>query len=153
MMALRVRSKVWLERDDRFVVGDGGLQLLRGIERHESLTIAARAIGWSYRHAWDYLRRAQDVLGLPLTRTRPGKGTRRGTVLTEAGRAILGELREARGAVDTALGATGPSPQEIAARGRAAPRTRRQQRTAPVQPEHTKPECATPVIQSSRRGV
>ena len=118
MMALRVRSKVWLERGDRFVIGDGGLQLLQGIERHESLTAAARAIGWSYRHAWDYLRRAQDALGLPLTRARPGKGTGRGTVLTEAGRAILGELREARGAVNTALGASGPTRREIAARGR-----------------------------------
>ena len=124
MMALRVRSKVWLERGDHFVVGDGGLRLLRGIDRHESLTAAARDIGWSYRHAWDYLRRAQEVVGLPLTRARPGKGTRRGTTLTEAGRAILAKLREARGAVDTALGASGPSRQEIAARGRAARRAK-----------------------------
>jgi molybdate transport system regulatory protein len=135
MMALRVRSKVWLEHGDRFVVGDGGLQLLHAIDRHGSLTAAARAVGWSYRHAWAYLRRAQDVLGVPLARARPGKGARRGTALTEAGHAVLGELMEARRAVDAAVGAGGPTRQEVAARGRSGRRAGRRDRGAAVQPE------------------
>jgi molybdenum-dependent DNA-binding transcriptional regulator ModE len=47
-----VKTKVWLERDGQFVVGDGGLRLLLGVLEHGSLMRAAREIRWSYRHAW-----------------------------------------------------------------------------------------------------
>ncbi|MDR7455592.1 MAG: LysR family transcriptional regulator [Armatimonadota bacterium] len=108
---------MWLERDGRFVIGDGGLQLLLEVEARGSLLAAARQIGWSYRHAWQYLRRAEQVLGTPLVQARPGKGRRRGTVLTPGGRCLLGMLREARERLDR-IGAIGPTREEIAARGR-----------------------------------
>src|SRR5438309_6728247 len=84
-----VKTKVWLERDGQFVAGDGGLKLLLGILEHGSLLGAARQIRWSYRHAWEYLRRAEASLGMPLTEARPGKGAARGTVMTEAGRLVV----------------------------------------------------------------
>jgi molybdate transport system regulatory protein len=115
---LRLRTKVWLERDGRFVIGDGGLQLLLEVEARGSLLAAARQIGWSYRHAWQYLRRAEQALGVPLVRARPGKGRRRGTVLTADGRCLVTMLGEARERVDRTIGATGPTREEIEARGR-----------------------------------
>lgn len=115
---LQLRTKVWLERDGRFVIGDGGLQLLLAVEARGSLLAAARQIGWSYRHAWQYLRRAEKALGAPLVQARPGKGRRRGTMLTADGRCLLMRLREARGRLDRAIGGTGPTPEEVAARGR-----------------------------------
>jgi len=51
-----VKTKVWLERNGDFVIGDGGVRLLLGILEHGSLLAAARQIQWSYRHAWGYLR-------------------------------------------------------------------------------------------------
>jgi hypothetical protein len=69
-----VKTKAWLERDGRFVIGDGGLRLLLGILEHGSLLAAARQIRWSYRHAWGYLRRAEAALGMPLTEPRTGQG-------------------------------------------------------------------------------
>lgn len=95
-MALQIRTKVWLERDGTFVIGDGGLELLNHIQRLRSLTKAAQAVGWSYRHAWGYVRNAERRLGLPLATTSPGKGTSRGTALTAAGRQVLTRLRRAR---------------------------------------------------------
>lgn len=118
MPPLRLRTKVWLERDGRFVIGDGGLQLLLEVEARGSLLAAARQIGWSYRHAWQYLRRAEQALGVPLVRARPGKGRRRGTVLTADGRCLVTMLGEARERVDRTIGATGPTREEIEARGR-----------------------------------
>jgi molybdate transport system regulatory protein len=109
---------VWLERDGRFVMGDGGLQLLEAIERLGSLAAAVRAMGWSYRHAWGYLRRAEGVLGVPLLAARAGRGSGRGAVLTEHGQRLRARLAAARASVDTAVGPTGPSPDEIAAHGR-----------------------------------
>jgi molybdate transport system regulatory protein len=107
---------VWIERDGRFVIGDGGLRLLLGIARTGSLTGAARDIGWSYRHAWGYLRRAARALGVPLAAARPGKGAQRGMVLTTAGDRLVAELGRIRDEIDALLGPTGPSADDIAGR-------------------------------------
>lgn len=121
-MSVEPKTKVWLERDGRFVMGDGGLRLLLAIKAHRSLTHAARGVGWSYRHAWEYVRRAEAVLGVALTQSVPGKGTSRGTVLTPHGLLVLDTLAALRRRVDSAVGPTGPTPEEIAARGRPVPR-------------------------------
>ena len=113
-----VKTKVWLERDGHFVIGDGGLRLLLGILEHGSLLGAARQIRWSYRHAWGYLRRAEAALGTPLTEPRPGKGASRGTVLTEAGRLVIERLAEIRNRIDDAVGPFGPTAADVASRGR-----------------------------------
>jgi molybdate transport repressor ModE-like protein len=119
-----VKTKVWLERDGHFVIGDGGLRLLLGILEHGSLLAAARQIRWSYRHAWGYLRRAEAALGTPLTEPRPGKGASRGTVLTEAGRLVIERLAEIRNRIDDAVGPLGPTAADVASRGRPASETR-----------------------------
>ena len=116
-----VKTKVWLEHDGHFVIGDGGLRLLLGILEHGSLLAAARQIRWSYRHAWGYLRRAEASLGTPLTVPRPGKGASRGTMLTEAGRLVIERLAEIRNRIDDAVGPLGPTEAEVASRGRRAP--------------------------------
>ena len=120
-----VKTKVWLERDGHFVIGDGGLRLLLGILEHGSLLAAARQIRWSYRHAWGYLRRAEAALGTPLTEPRPGKGASRGTVLTEAGRLVIERLAEIRNRIDDAVGPFGPTAADVASRGRRAAREAR----------------------------
>ena len=118
ILGARLRTRLWLEVDGRFALGDGGVHLLLGVRRLGSLAAAVRRIGWSYRHAWGYLRRAESVLGAPLTATRPGKGRARGTVLTELGDRMVTRLLAARRTIDGALGApSGPAPEEIAARG------------------------------------
>jgi molybdate transport repressor ModE-like protein len=108
---------VWLERDGVFVIGEGGLRLLLEVAAQGSLLAAARVIGWSYRHTWQYLRQAERAFGSALVTPRPGKGARRGTELTPEGRRLLALLREARARVDQLAGASGPTPEEIAARG------------------------------------
>jgi molybdate transport system regulatory protein len=119
IIAARLRTKTWLELDGQFVIGDGGLKLLLAIIERGSLLAAARDIGWSYRHAWGYLRQAEAVLGASLTVSRPGRGPARGTLLTEAGRLVLEKLLAIRNRLDDALGATGPTSGEVAAKGTA----------------------------------
>ena len=86
---LTLRRKHWIELDGRFVIGEGGAELLQAVERWGSLAEGARQIGWSYRHAWGYLRRAEEVLGVSLVATKAGKGAARGTVITEVARDIV----------------------------------------------------------------
>src|SRR4029450_8270357 len=78
IVASQPKTKIWLEHGGRVMIGDGGLHLLEGIARSGSLAEAVREIGWSYRHAWGYLRRAASGLGAPLPVPRPRKGARRG---------------------------------------------------------------------------
>ena len=111
-----------MELNDHFVIGDGGLKLLLGVLEHGSLLGAARDIGWSYRNAWGYLKRAEAALSAPLTTPRPGKGASRGMALTETGRIVLEQLMAVRNRIDDAVGPSGPTPKDIAARGRRRPR-------------------------------
>jgi molybdate transport system regulatory protein len=104
IVSARVKTKIWLELDGRFAVGDGGLRLLREIAATGSLAAAVREIGWSYRHAWGYIRRAEAVLGVPLIVARPGKGAARGTELTADGRLLLDRLVALRQRVDDTVG-------------------------------------------------
>lgn len=84
-----VRSKVWLEVRGEFAIGQGGIELLARIARQGSLARAARDVGWSYRHAWGYVRHAESVLGVRLLSTKTGKGAARGTALTSAAEQLV----------------------------------------------------------------
>ena len=86
---MTLRRKHWIELDGRFVIGEGGAELLQAVDRLGSLAEGARQIGWSYRHAWGYIRRAEEVLGVALVVTKSGKGAARGTVITEVAQDIV----------------------------------------------------------------
>jgi molybdate transport system regulatory protein len=123
IIAAQVKTKVWLELGGEFFAGDGGIHLLGGILRLGSLARTVREIGWSYRHAWGYLRRAERALGTPIVRNRPGRGSARGMELTETGGLLLERLHALRDRIDEALGPSGPTPDEVAARGGGAKRS------------------------------
>ena len=130
IIAARVKTKVWLELNGEFFVGDGGIHLLGGIFQHGSLAQAVREIGWSYRHAWGYLRRVERALQTPIVRNRAGRGAARGMELTETGHFLLERMRALRDRIDEALGPSGPTPDEVAARGQGRLRSPRSKRTA-----------------------
>ena len=98
-------------------MGEGGLRLLLAIRETGSLAAALRQIGWSYRHGWGYLRRAEAALGETLARSRAGKGSARGMALTPAAELLVRRLWRLRRQVDRLIGPSGPTAREIAARG------------------------------------
>ncbi|MCC6868505.1 MAG: helix-turn-helix transcriptional regulator [Burkholderiales bacterium] len=51
-------------------------RLLRAIHDHGKLTVAARAVGLSYRHAWDLLGRWNAIFGSELVLLARGRGAR-----------------------------------------------------------------------------
>lgn len=108
-MNVRIRTKVWFEVNGEFAIGEGGIALLAGIMKTGSLTRAARSVGWSYRHAWGYIRNAERMLATSLTEPRPGKGSHRGTTLTPVGRMLCERLMNACEIVDKAAEAISDS--------------------------------------------
>lgn len=84
--------KFWLEFENTSILGSGWAKLLENIKINEegSLTQAAKECGYSYKYAWNILKRIEKRTGHPIIIT--GKGGRGGggwVKLNEWGKYIL----------------------------------------------------------------
>lgn len=84
--------KLWLEFDNKSILGSGWAKLLENIvdNKEGSLTQAAKECGYSYKYAWNILKRIENRTGKsPVITTKGGKGGGGGIQLTEWGRLLL----------------------------------------------------------------
>lgn len=92
-MRLEVKSKTWLEANGKFIIGEGGIALLEAIEKFGSIQLAAKHLGWSYRHTWGYLKNMERNSGRQFIVARHGGTAHGGTELTPEGRALLRDYK------------------------------------------------------------
>lgn len=92
-LRLQVRSKTWLEANGQFVMGEFGTPLLEAIDRLGSIQQAAKQLGWSYRHTWDYIRNLEQAAGVPIVLTRRGASPVGGAELSPVGRRLLHDYK------------------------------------------------------------
>jgi len=64
---MKIRHKIWLERNGKTIFGKGREELLHAIEEHNSLYGAAKKLNMSYRAAWGRLKASEARLGVKLT--------------------------------------------------------------------------------------
>jgi len=66
--------KFWLEFEGKSILGSGWAELLKNIEKNKegSLTQAAKECNYSYKYAWNILKRIEKRTGKPIVIT--GKG-------------------------------------------------------------------------------
>ncbi len=71
---LSFRIKLWLEFEDQSILGKGWANLLKNIDRNKdcSLTQAAKECNYSYKYAWNILKRIEKRTGMAVVIT--GKG-------------------------------------------------------------------------------
>ena len=86
---MKVKCKVWLERDGDLCFGSGRARILRAVGETGSLNKAASALGISYRHAWSQIRAAEQRLGRPLLTRRRGGRERGGAELTDYAKEVM----------------------------------------------------------------
>lgn len=82
---IRLRIKLQLHSGDDVAIGPGKAALLAAIGDTGSISAAARAMGMSYRRAWQLVETCNRCFALPLVETQPGAGAR----LTAQGHAVL----------------------------------------------------------------
>jgi molybdate transport system regulatory protein len=88
---LKLKAQVMWD-DDVPAMGPGKADVLEAIDRTGSISAAARAMGMSYRRAWNLVDEMNRHFADPLVETAHG-GPDNGARLTAAGRAVLSAFR------------------------------------------------------------
>lgn len=99
-------------------LGPGKIALLEAIARERSLAGAARAMGMSYKRAWELLCELNAMFDEPVAVTQPGRNSGGGTELTAFGGRVIALYRALE---RRATQATTAAAQELSAAARAAP--------------------------------
>lgn len=98
---MKVKSKVWIEKNGKSIFGEGKTRLLQAIEKTGSINEAARSMRISFRRAWSYIATIEKRLGFILVnKNRGGKGGG-GSSLTEAAKRFLGRYEKLNKSVKT----------------------------------------------------
>jgi molybdate transport system regulatory protein len=83
-------------------IGPGKVDLLEQISERGSIAAAGRAMGMSYRRAWELVEELNSAFGRPLVQSRTGGKSGGGAELTPLGYLVVGRYRALQKAVDKA---------------------------------------------------
>ncbi|BCU67032.1 hypothetical protein HS7_04690 [Sulfolobales archaeon HS-7] len=81
---MEFKFKIWIEENGNFVLGKGGYQILKEIQKTGYITEAAKNLGMSYKFAWEYVKRVNRIEQL-----KTKKGVKGGTEIPEKINKIL----------------------------------------------------------------
>jgi molybdate transport system regulatory protein len=81
--------RIWVDKDGQEIIGPGIYNILKTLEETGSIASATRKLGYSYKFIWTYIKKLEDVLGVPLVESRRGGKERGVTELTEVGKLLL----------------------------------------------------------------
>jgi molybdate transport system regulatory protein len=115
-----MRARLSIEADNASPVGGARIRLLEALAREGSISGAARAVGLSYKAAWDAIDGMNNLFGRPLVGARTGGKHGGGAELTEDGQRVVSmfhkleaELARALGAMEPELAETGLSARSL----------------------------------------
>jgi molybdate transport system regulatory protein len=74
-------------------IGPGKVALLEAIAQQGSISGAARALGMSYRRAWQLVDALNAIAGTAVVQASPGGAGGGGALLTEAGTGLVADYR------------------------------------------------------------
>jgi len=86
---MKVKSKVWLEKNGKLIFGSGKSLILTAILETGSINKAAKRMNMSYRHAWGYVVSAEKRIGKPLLVKIKGGKNGGGAILTDYAKELL----------------------------------------------------------------
>lgn len=83
-------------------IGPGKIALLEAIAREGSISAAGRALGMSYKRAWDLVDALNRLLGAPVVAASTGGHRGGGASLTAVGHALVADYRAIEAAAQEA---------------------------------------------------
>ena len=84
-----VKSRIWIELNDEILMGEGRVRLLKAIDKHGSLSKAAKSLGMSYKKAWSLIDTMNNRGEELLTVNKVGGSSGGGTTITAYGRRMI----------------------------------------------------------------
>ena len=91
---LELKGSLWIAAGGESLGGHGRIALLRAVGEAGSITHAAKALGMSYKGAWDAIDTMNTLSGEPLVERATGGRGGGGTRLTERGRQLVERYTE-----------------------------------------------------------
>ncbi len=92
-MILKLRYKIWLEKNEEKVFGEGPLDILLRVERTGSLRQAAEEINMSYSQAWNLIKDLEKRLEFNLLERKVGGERGGGSEITEETRKLMTKFK------------------------------------------------------------
>ena len=84
-----IKSRIWITTDEGTFLGTGRITLLKEIEKHGSISKAAKAMKMSYKKAWELVNsmntQSKELLVTPKTGGKNGGGS----VLSDTGKKAI----------------------------------------------------------------
>ena len=88
-MGYRIKSRIWIESEDKVLLGEGRVHLLKAIQEMGSLSKAAKSLHISYKKAWQLLDSVNKSAKKPVTINSIGGKGGGGAELTEYGKSLV----------------------------------------------------------------
>lgn len=88
-MNYKIKSRIWIELDNKEFLGEGKVRLLKAIEKTGSLSKAAKSIDISYKRAWQLLNAVNKSSNRQVTINSIGGNGGGGTKLTPYGKSLI----------------------------------------------------------------
>lgn len=92
-MSLQAQVRLRLLLGEDIALGPGKADLLEAIERHGSISAAAKSLDMSYRRAWLLVETMNACFERPLVSSAKGGKGGGGATVTETGRRVLAAFR------------------------------------------------------------
>jgi molybdate transport system regulatory protein len=91
----KLSGKIWIEYNDKPLIGKGGATILKGIAEQGSISKAASTVRMSYRYVWNYIQKIENIVGEPIVDTyKGGENGGGGAKLTSLGEQLLKEYSD-----------------------------------------------------------
>ncbi|MHA1381625.1 MAG: TOBE domain-containing protein [Candidatus Helarchaeota archaeon] len=101
---IEIAYKIWLKRDKENILGKGGAALLENIEKFGDIGKAAKELGYSYKYAWNVLKKIKLRFGeAPVETFKGGVGGGGGTRITALGKRLINLYRTFENYITEAL--------------------------------------------------
>lgn len=99
---MNIRLKVWIEKGNKYIVGDGRIGLLCRVKETGSISSAAKMMRMSYSAAHSALKRMEKNLGFKLLKRKCGGNGGGGSRLTERAKELIKRYSSFRSRVASA---------------------------------------------------